>query len=242
MKMLKRYYDEYKVVFYMVLIAITLRTFAYEPFRIPSGSMIPTLLVGDYLFVSKLSYGYSHYSLPFDLPLINGRILFKEPKRGDVAVFRLPTDPKVDYIKRLVGLPGDTIQLRNSVLYVNGKPVEYTRVDDFVDKMGNGSVNRIVQFEETLPGGKVHNTIERTGNTAYDTTPVYTVPEGHYFGMGDNRDGSKDSRFLDHVGYIPRENLIGRADLIFFSVDGSPWKFWEWPKTLRVGRFFKDIE
>lgn len=242
MQRIRRFYDEYKIVLYMVLFALGVRAFAYEPFRIPSGSMVPTLLIGDYLFVSKLSYGYTRYSLPFDMPLFDGRILFKEPERGDVAVFRLPTNPKVDYIKRIVGLPGDTIQLRSSLLYVNGQPVDYLRTDDFVNKSGNGNVSRTAQFIETLPGGKKHRTIERSINIAKDSTGLYTVPPGHYFGMGDNRDNSTDSRYLNDVGFIPRENLIGRADFLFFSVNGSPWKIWEWARTLRLERFFKGIE
>ena len=229
-------------VFLAILIALGVRTVAYEPFNIPSGSMIPTLLVGDYLFVSKASYGYSRHSLPFSLPLIPGRIFFEEPKRGDVMVFKLPKDNKTDYIKRIIGLPGDTVQLKNSVLYINNKAVKRERVEDFIERAGPNSYSRTPRYLEILPGGKRHHVLEVTENTLYDNTPVYKVPKGHYFAMGDNRDRSRDSRFLNDVGYIPQENLVGRADFLFFSVDGAVWKFWEWANSLRLERFFQGIE
>ena len=231
-----------KTVIYAILIALGIRTVAYEPFNIPSGSMIPTLLIGDYLFVSKFSYGYSRYSLPYSLPLIPGRIFFTEPERGDVMVFKLPADNSTDYIKRIVGLPGDTVQLRRSILYINGKPVEREKVDDFIDRSRPNNYTRTARYMETLPNGRKHYILEVTDNTIFDNTPVYTVPEGHYFAMGDNRDRSRDSRFLDDVGYIPRQNLIGRAEFLFFSVDGVIWEFWKWAKTLRFERFFEAIE
>ncbi|MHA1598893.1 MAG: signal peptidase I [Alphaproteobacteria bacterium] len=231
-----------KTIVFAGLIAIGVRSFAYEPFNIPSGSMKPTLLVGDYLFVSKLSYGYSRYSVPYGLPLFSGRIAFSEPERGDVAVFRKPSDTSTDYIKRLVGLPGDTIQVTGGILQINGKPVERRRVDDYMVDNGYGSTRRITRYIETLPGGRSHAILESNGDNAFaDNTPVFTVPEGHYFAMGDNRDNSRDSRFAD-VGYIPRENLIGRAEVMFFSVDGPGWKFWQWPSTVRFDRLFGSIE
>jgi signal peptidase I len=229
-------------VFYAILIALAVRTVAYEPFNIPSGSMIPTLLVGDYLFVSKFSYGYSRYSLPFSLPLIPGRVWFRPPERGDVMVFKLPTDNKTDYIKRIVGLPGDTVQLKDGILTINGKPVQRERVDDFVNQDSLGNYVRIPRYLETLPNGRKHYILEVTENTPFDSTPEYRVPEGHYFAMGDNRDRSRDSRFLNEVGYIPAENLIGRAEFLFFSVNGDVWEIWKWPKTLRFERLFKGIE
>ncbi|MDA1089001.1 MAG: signal peptidase I [Proteobacteria bacterium] len=231
-----------KTVLYAIIIALGVRTVAYEPFNIPSGSMRPTLLVGDYLFVSKFSYGYSRHSLPFSLPLIPDRIFFTEPKRGDVIVFKLPTDNKTDYIKRIIGLPGDTVQLKDSILYINGKAVKREKVEDLVEPIGDNNFVRSPRYLETLPGGRTHYVLEFTENTIYDNTQVYTVPEGHYFGMGDNRDRSRDSRFLNDVGYIPRENLIGRAEFKFFSVDGSVWEFWNWGKSLRLERFFESIE
>ena len=217
-----------KTVVYAVLIALTVRTFAYEPFSIPSGSMIPTLLVGDYLFVSKLSYGYSRYSLPLSLPLIPGRIFASEPERGDVVVFKLPTDNKTDYIKRLVGLPGDRIQVIGGILHINGAAVKRELVDEHTVSDRYGSVRRYYRYLETLPNGREHYIFELSDDSHFDNTILYTVPEGHYFAMGDNRDSSSDSRRLREVGYVPLRNLVGRADFIFFSVDGDPWKFWEW--------------
>jgi len=229
-------------VIYAILIALAVRTVAYEPFNIPSGSMIPTLLVGDYLFVSKFSYGYSRYSLPFNLPLIPSRILFTQPERGDVAVFRLPTDNKTDYIKRIVGLPGDTVQLKDGILHINGRPVQRERVDDFVNRDSLGNFVRVARYLETLPNGRKHYILEVTESSIFDNTEVFKVPEGHYFTMGDNRDRSRDSRFLNEVGYIPAENLIGRAEFLFFSVNGSVWELWNWPRTLRFERLFQGIE
>ena len=234
--------DTIKTIIIAVLIALGIRTVAYEPFNIPSGSMIPTLLIGDYLFVSKFSYGYSRYSLPFGLPLIPGRIFFDEPERGDIMVFKLPSDNRTDYIKRIIGLPGDTVQLKDSILYINGKPVKREKADDFIDRDEFGNYNRVPRYLETLPNGRKHYILEVTQDTVFDNTPVYTVPQGHYFAMGDNRDRSKDSRFLNDVGFIPRENLVGRAEFLFFSVNGSAWEFWKWSKTLRFSRFFQGLE
>ena len=230
-----------KTLLYAVVIALGVRTVAYEPFNIPSGSMKPTLLVGDYLFVSKFSYGYSRYSLPFSLPLIPGRIFFSEPKRGDVFVFKLPTDNKTDYIKRIIGLPGDRIQVIGGILNINGKPVKRERVDDFMETDSNGNVRRVPQYIETLPNGRKHFILEETDRGIVDNTPVYNVPQGHYFAMGDNRDRSRDSRFIYDVGYIPKKNLVGRADFLFFSIDGSVWEFWKWGRSIRFDRIFNGI-
>ena len=229
-------------VIYAVLIALVFKTFAYEPFNIPSGSMIPTLLVGDYLFVSKFSYGYSRYSPPFfSLPLLQGRVFFSEPdvERGDVAVFKLPTDNKTDYIKRIVGLPGDTIQVVNGILQINGQAVKRERTDDFIVRDVLGNIRRIPRYIETLPNGRRHAILEENGDRgSADNTRVYTVPEGRYFAMGDNRDNSLDSRF---IGFVPVENLVGRAEFLFFSVDGDVWKFWKWARSVRFDRMFEDI-
>ncbi len=230
-----------KTVVYAVLIALVVRTFAYEPFSIPSGSMIPTLLVGDYLFVSKFSYGYSRYSLPLGLPLIPGRILYSSPEPGDVAVFKLPTDNSTDYIKRIIGLPGDRIQLVGGILHINGEAVPREFVGDFAVRDAFGNVRRFRRYVETLPNGRSHSIIEESDTGPFDTTGVYTVPEGHFFAMGDNRDNSRDSRFLNEVGFVPRENLVGRAEFIFFSVDGNVWKIWDWYRTLRLERLFSGI-
>ncbi|MBI3512798.1 MAG: signal peptidase I [Proteobacteria bacterium] len=235
--------DNIKTFVYAILIALAIRTVAFEPFNIPSGSMIPTLLVGDYLFVSKYSYGYSRYSLPLSLPLIPGRILVTPPKRGDVAVFKLPRDNKTDYIKRIIGLPGDTIQMRAGRLYINGQlvprdnPVEFTYTDT------NGSVVRTTRYVETLPNGVKHPILEISDQHMLDETPVFTVPPGHYFCMGDNRDNSQDSRVLSAVGYVPLENFVGRAEFNFFSTDGTSaiWELWRWPAAIRYDRLFGAI-
>jgi signal peptidase I len=231
-------WDTTKTLIYAVLIALFIRTFAFEPFNIPSGSMIPTLLVGDYLFVSKYSYGYSRHSLPLSLPLISGRIFTSVPARGDVAVFKLPKDNSTDYIKRIVGLPGDKVQVRLGRLFVNGKIVPRMPLVDFPVRGPLGSTIGISQYEETLPAGASYRILERGDNFQLDNTSVYTVPPGHVFGMGDNRDDSQDSRVLREVGYIPVENLVGRAEFIFFSHDpaGNGW-----PLTVRWSRLFQAI-
>jgi signal peptidase I len=240
-----------KTVVYAVLIALVVRTVAYEPFNIPSGSMVPTLLVGDYLFVSKFSYGYSRYSLPFGLPLFSGRVLLPglshPPQRGDVAVFKLPTDPSTDYIKRIVGLPGDHIQMRHGELYINDQLVPRRPAGDY--SYEEGGVNVVLhEYTESLPRGPgeepfEHPIIKVGDNGPLDNTPVYDVPPGHYFAMGDNRDNSQDSRVLSAVGYVPAENLVGKAQFLFFSTDGWArwWEIWKWPFALRYGRLFHGV-
>lgn len=240
-----------KTVVYAVLIALVVRTVAYEPFNIPSGSMIPTLLIGDYLFVSKFSYGYSRYSLPFGLPLFSGRIYLPfshKPERGDVTVFKLPTDPSIDYIKRIVGLPGDHIQMRHGELYVNEQLV--ARRPDPACRNADAGIPLALQqgYMESLPRGPgeapVQHCIIKVGNNGpLDNTPVYDVPAGHYFAMGDNRDNSQDSRVLSAVGYIPAQNLVGKAQFIFFSTDGEArwWEFWKWPFAIRYTRLFHGV-
>jgi signal peptidase I len=229
-----------RTVVYAVLIAVVIRTFAYEPFNIPSGSMIPTLLVGDYLFVSKFSYGYSRYSLPFSPPLFTGRVLEGVPERGDVAVFKLPADNSTDYIKRIIGLPGDRIQVVGGILHINGEPVQRRRIEDYVGSSGFP----IPQYVETLPNGVEHRILEQQGDQGgLDDTEVYVVPAGQYFAMGDNRDNSKDSRVLEDVGYIPAENLVGRAEFLFFSTDGTAgWlEPWKWFGAIRYDRLFNAV-
>ena len=229
-----------KTVGYAILIALVIRSFLYEPFRIPSGSMIPSLLVGDYLFVAKYSYGYSKYSFPFSPDVISGRILDGAPKRGDVAVFRQPPHPETDFIKRIIGLPGDHIQMKGGILYINDVPVIRERTADYLDEQGNS----YTQYIETLPNGVKHRIIESNGDQgSLDNTPLFIVPPDRYFAMGDNRDNSSDSR-TDVVGYVPAENLVGRADIIFFSTDGSArwWEFWRWPFAIRYARFFDLIK
>jgi len=231
-----------KTVLIALLIAFGIRTIAFEPFNIPSGSMIPTLLVGDYLFVSKYSYGYSTYSLPYGVRLFSGRVMGRDPERGDVAVFKLPRDNRTDYIKRIIGLPGDRIQVRAGVLHINGEAVKRERIDDFIDRDGP-TVTRTPQYVETLPNGRQHLILEVNDNGPLDDTPVYVVPANHFFAMGDNRDNSLDSRVQGAVGYIPAENLVGRAEVLFFSTDGSAawYQFWKWPSATRFGRLFSRI-
>ncbi len=233
-----------KTVVIALVIAFGIRTIAFEPFNIPSGSMEPTLLIGDYLFVSKFSYGYSTYSLPYGIHLFSGRIFGRQPTRGDVVVFKLPRDPQVDYIKRIIGLPGDRIQVKNGILNINGEPVKRERVEDFVNT-DNGVMTRIPQYIETLPNGVRHPILEMTDDGPLDNTGVYVVPPDHYFAMGDNRDNSLDSRVQGStgVGYVPAENLVGHAEILFFSTDGSAawYEFWKWPAAMRFSRFFTVI-
>ncbi|MCA0433999.1 MAG: signal peptidase I [Proteobacteria bacterium] len=246
-----------KVIIQALLIAFFVRTFFYQPFNIPSSSMYPTLKVGDYLFVSKLSYGYGKYSFNFSLGWGNnvlvrccpidfpGRVIFNSaPQRGDVAVFKLPTDTDIDYIKRVIGLPGDRVQMKDGVLYINDAAVPKVRIEDYVDPDSQGGYGRpIPQFEETLPNGVKYHVLDSNPFSGADNTDVYVVPEGHYFMMGDNRDNSQDSRYLDAVGYVPLENFVGRADILFFSIssDATLWQVWNWPFEIRWSRFFKLI-
>ena len=231
-----------KTVVYAKLNAVAIRTVAFEPVNIPSGSMIPTLLVGDYLFVSKYSYGYSRFSLPLSPPLFSGRIFGGLPKRGDVAVFKLPRDTSVDYIKRIIGLPGDTIQMKGGQLFINGQQVERQADGEYVAE-GDGPKMLLKRYIETLPGGRQHEILKASDDQPLDNTQEYKVPEGYVFAMGDNRDNSLDSRVLNAVGFIPVENLVGRAEVIFFSVDATApwWEVWEWPFEIRWSRLFSSI-
>jgi signal peptidase I len=222
-----------KTIIYAALVAAVIRTLLFEPFNIPSGSMIPTLQVGDFLFVAKYSYGYSHFSLPFSPPLFSGRIFFHMPHRGDVAVFRYPRDTTEDYIKRIVGLPGDHIQMREGVLYVNGVEAVRTPIGPYIAD-DNGRKMETERFSEALPDGPTHDILKATDEGWVNNTQEYVVPDGTFFAMGDNRDDSADSRFSDGVGYVPMENLIGKAEFIFFSWDGENF-------GVRWNRFFKAI-
>jgi signal peptidase I len=228
-----------RVIFHALIIALVIRTFLFQPFNIPSGSMKATLLVGDYLFVSKYSYGYSHFSLPLSPPLFSGRIFGSAPERGDIAVFRLPKDTSTDYIKRVIGLPGDTVQMIQGVLTINGQPVKRERVEDYIETEEGMRATRVKRWRETLPNGVSYLALDLVDNGFADNTQVYTVPASEYFMMGDNRDNSTDSRF-SQVGTVPFENIVGRAQIVFFSVyEGErAWEFWRWPISVRWGRLF----
>jgi signal peptidase I len=235
-----------KTVTYAFLIAAVIRTFLFQPFNIPSGSMENTLLVGDYLFVSKFSYGYSKHSFPWSPELFDGRVWSAPPERGDVVVFRLPARPWEDYIKRIVGLPGDRIQMIDGLLHINGAPVKLERVEDWVTKDDYGYDARVPRFRETLPNGVSHYILDADPDKdGADNTQEFVVPAGHYFMMGDNRDHSNDSRMADSgVGMVPEENIVGRADIIFFSTDGSAkiWEIWNWPGAFRFSRFLLAVD
>ena len=228
------------VIVQALLLALVIRTFLFQPFSIPSGSMRPTLLEGDYLFVTKWAYGYSRHSLPFSPDLFEGRIWDAAPERGDVAVFKYPPNPALDYIKRVIGLPGDRIQMREGQLYINGEPVGRQKTGQ-IDNPDITEVNRPVDvYRETLPNGVSYDTLDVTPNGISDNTREFVVPSGHYFMMGDNRDNSADSRVF---GFVPEENLVGRANIIFFSISGgaSPLEIWKWPSQIRPMRFFNMI-
>jgi len=235
-----------KTIVYAVVIAVAVRTIAFEPFNIPSASMIPTLLVGDYLFVSKYSYGYSKYSLPLSPNMFSGRILGRLPRRGDVAVFKFPSNPSIDYIKRIVGLPGDRIQMKAGLLYINGEELGRDYVEDIVAVDEHEIQTSEKEYSETLPGGRVHLIAKTADHGGKNDTEEYVVPPDHVFGMGDNRDNSSDSRFspMDGgVGFIPVENLVGRAEFVFFSIEQTApwWQVWEWPGEIRWSRLMSGI-
>ena len=229
--------DTLRFLLWLGVAAFILRGFIFAPFSIPTGSMLPRLMVGDYLFVTKWDYGFSRYSLPFNLPLIPGRILARLPQRGDVVVFKHPGPSKIDYVKRVIGLPGDRVQVRGGVLHLNGRIVPRVRVADWEmpvspnspcrrqgeDVRDLGTTCIYPRYRETLPGGRSYEVLD-SGRSRFDDTPIYTVPAGHLFMMGDNRDDSLDSRapVADMgVGMVPVDHLVGRAGVAFFSTDGS---------------------
>ena len=232
-----------KTLFYALVIAIAIRSLLIQPFYIPSSSMEPNLLVGDRIFVTKYSYGYSKHSFPFSPPIFKGRIMHKNPERGDIVVFKTPADNRTDYIKRLVGLPGDKVQFISSNLYINSSEVMKSRLStNDIIFCGKKKID-VFTFEELLPNGKKFITVYSKEYTFQNSDP-FIIPKNHYFFLGDNRDCSKDSRFLSSVGYVHKDNLVGKAQFIFFSSDrsiGSIFSFWKWNKSLRFNRFFKKL-
>ena len=242
--MKKKIIENVKTIIYALIIALIIRSFFFQPFYIPSSSMEPNLLIGDRLFVSKYSYGYGRHSLPFSPNFSNKRYLWNPPERGDVIVFKTPVDNRTDYIKRLIGLPGDTFQIIDSDLYLNNEKIQRDKVENSININCGNQVLNIDSFEETLPNGKKYIAVYKKEGTMKNTDK-FTVPKDHYFFMGDNRDCSKDSRFLSSVGYVNFNNLVGKARLIFFSNDrqeGSFFKIWKWHKSIRIDRFFKKIQ
>tara|TARA_B100000767_G_scaffold205463_1_gene192258 strand:- start:901 stop:1632 length:732 start_codon:yes stop_codon:yes gene_type:complete len=235
--------ENFKTIFYALVIAIFIRSLLIQPFYIPSSSMEPTLLIGDRLFVSKYSYGYSKHSFPFSPPIIKDRIFSRTPKVGDVVVFKTPADNRTDYIKRLIGLPGDNIQFISGDLVVNNNLVFKNRISKIDIIFCGKNTIEVNTFEEKLPNGNTHKTVYLK-DYSFQNSDIFTVPEEHYFFLGDNRDCSKDSRYLTSVGYVHEDNLVGKAQFIFFSSDfriGSIFAFWKWNKTIRLDRFFKKI-
>tara|TARA_B100001175_G_C19368378_1_gene570525 strand:+ start:51 stop:785 length:735 start_codon:yes stop_codon:yes gene_type:complete len=235
--------DNLKTLFYALIIAIVIRSLLLQPFYIPSSSMEPNLLVGDRLFVTKYSYGYSKHSFPFSPKIFSGRILFSEPKAGDVVVFKTPADNRTDYIKRLIGLPGDEIQFIDGDLYINNSQILKTSIKHSEKVYCGSDEIKVNFFNEKLANGKIYKTVYRS-EYGFQNSDKFLVPEKHYFFLGDNRDCSKDSRFLSAVGYVHQDNLVGKAQFLFFSSDyvkGSIFKFWDWDKILRINRFFKKI-
>ena len=239
----KFFIENLKTLFYALLIAIIIRSLFIQPFYIPSSSMEPNLLVGDRLFVTKYSYGYSKHSFPFSPPIFKGRFFSTEPERGDVIVFKTPADNRTDYIKRLIGLPGDQIRFIDSNLYLNNSEIlKSKKSNDDIIYCGNKTIE-VFTFEEILPNNKKYKTVYLK-NFSFQNSDVFNVPKNHYFFLGDNRDCSKDSRFLSSVGYVHKNNLVGKAQFIFFSSDkkiGSIFSFWKWNKSIRFDRFFKKI-
>jgi len=232
--------ENLKTLFYALLIAVVIRSLFFQPFYIPSSSMEPTLLIGDRIFVKKYSYGYSKHSFPFSPPFFSDRFLNKKPNYGDLVVFKTPADNRTDYIKRLIALPGDTVQFKNGKLLLNKNEILRKKLKKkFKIRCGTKSPEVNV-FIETLPNGKDYIVVYNKLGTMQNTDE-YKVPQNHFFFLGDNRDCSKDSRYLSSVGYVSAENLVGKASIIFFSndtVSGSIFKFWNWGESLRVERFF----
>ena len=234
-------FENIKTLFYALVIAVVIRSLFFQPFYIPSSSMEPTLLIGDRIFVKKYSYGYSKHSFPFSPPFFSNRLFNKMPNYGDLVVFKTPADNRTDYIKRLIGLPGDTLQFKNGKIFLNNAEIPRTEVKKKYKIRCGISSPETNAFKETLPNGKDYIAVYNKMGTIQNTDE-YKVPPGHFFFLGDNRDCSKDSRYLSSVGYVANENLVGNASIVFFSndtVSGSIFKFWNWDQSLRIDRFFK---
>ena len=243
-KLIKVILDNVKTIFGALMIALIIRSLIFQPFYIPSSSMEPTLLIGDRIFVSKYTYGYSKHSFPFSPNLFDKRVNYKIPKQGDLIVFKTPADNRTDYIKRLIGLPGDKIQFINGEIFINNKKIERKKINTTNSVRCGKSVIEINSFEETLPNGVKHISVYNKAGTLQNTK-VFEVPADHFFLLGDNRDCSKDSRYLKSVGYVKSVNLVGKAQLIFFSndtVESRLLKFWNLNKSFRVNRLFKKIK
>ncbi len=242
--MINKIWDNLKVFGIALIIAILIRSFLFQPFYIPSSSMEPTLLVGDRIFVSKYTYGYSKHSFPFSPPILQKRIFSSKPNYGDLVVFKTPSDNRTDFIKRLIGLPGDEIQIRNGELFINNKKILKTKIDNLLNIRCGENLSEVYFYEEELPNKKKYTSVyNRKGSMV--NSDIYIVPDKHYFFLGDNRDCSRDSRFLSSVGYVHEENLVGRARIIFFSndtIEGSVLKFWNWHNSIRLNRFFKVLK
>ena len=239
---IKNIINNIKSILLAIFIALLIRSFVAEPFNIPSGSMKPNLLVGDFIFVSKWSYGYSRHSLPFSIPLIPGKIFGKLPNRGDVAVFKAPYDDSTDYIKRVIGLPGDKIKIINGQILINNKLILREKTNDFIDVDKNKNTKRLRKYKEFFYDIEIE-VLDLMDNGTVDNTRLYEVPKKHFFVLGDNRDNSQDSRFLNRLGYVPFENLVGKAQFIFFSLENSRFfEFWKWPTSIRFERLMNKIK
>jgi signal peptidase I len=236
-------YDNAKTLIGALIIAILIRSLLFQPFYIPSSSMEPTLLVGDRIFVSKYSYGYSKHSFPFSPNISNKRFFSKLPKRGDLVVFKTPADNRTDYIKRLIGMPGDTIQFINGKLIINDQIIMRKKISNkTIIRCGNFLLDTNI-YVETLPNGLKHSVAYKERGSLKNSKK-YKVPSDHYFLLGDNRDCSKDSRYLDSVGYVNKLNLVGEAKVIFFSNDTNKSnliRFWNLNKSFRLERLFKKL-
>ena len=236
------FFGNLKSIFIAIFIALLIRSFIFEPFNIPSGSMKPNLLVGDFIFVSKYSYGFSKHSLPFSIPLIPGKIFSNTPERGDVVVFKTPENNRTDYIKRVIGLPGDKIEIKNGIIFINGSEILRKKLNDFIDTDNKSSNKRVRMYNEYFFNKEI-NILDITDNGIADNTQLFNVPENHFFVMGDNRDNSQDSRFISTVGFIPYENLVGKAQFIFFSLENARFlQIWKWPNSIRYERIFQKIQ